>query len=165
MPWSQFCSKWSNFIQLKHQPFWGLRPLAAWSWSLCKWPHFPWLKHWAFWYRRSLAVQRDLLYSMVQVRANIGSSPYPLVHRCCSSLLWLNNFFTFGIVFSNTKVSINPCLRSGSDMALSTAETNLCKKSAEPSPEPCIIFVTEVDFFLGSSTLSQALKATKWHCS
>lgn len=77
----------------------------------------------------------------------------------------LNNFFTFCIVFSNAKVSSNTCLRSGSGMALSTAETNLCKKSAKPSPEPCLIFVTEVDFFLGSSTLSQALKVTKWHCS
>ena len=66
--------------------------------------------------------------------------------------------------FSNAKVCINTCVTSESEMALFTAETNLCKTSVKASLEPCTISVNKVHFFL-NSTLSQALKAAKGHYS
>lgn len=42
-----------------------------------------------------------------------------------------NSSVTQSQKLSTTKVSINTCLESGSDMTLFTAETNLCKKISE----------------------------------
>ena len=54
------------------------------------------------------------------------------------------------LVFALSNVNIffiNKYLVSGSDMALFTAEPNLCKNSVKAFAEPCIILVNEVDFF------------------
>jgi hypothetical protein len=47
--------------------------------------------------------------------------------------------------FSNANISINAWLVSGSVMALSTAEPNLCKNSLKAFSEPCIVLVNEMD--------------------
>lgn len=72
----------------------------------------------------------------------------------------VQDLFTSVFEFSY-KFSINTCFESGSDVALFTAETNLCgkQKSLKASQEPRLIFVNDVDFSLDSSVLSRALKA------
>ena len=87
-----------------------------------------------------------------------------LTHSSVAVACAFNSLITLlylALAFSNAKVSINTCLTLGSDKALFTAETNLCKKSVKAFQDPSTILVNEVNLFPGSSSLLQALKATK----
>lgn len=85
-----------------------------------------------------------------------------LIHLSIGTACIFNSLIlSLRLVFENlnAKISINTCLASGSNMALFIVETNLCKNKqiVKASPESCIIFVHEVDFFQGSSTFPKLL--------
>ena len=59
----------------------------------------------------------------------ISNNSNPFIHGYWLSFWWSKTFITLCICISKGEVSINICLTSRSDVALSIADINLCKKS------------------------------------